>query len=148
MGSWRRVLVVAAMVGGGLGAPAALEVVAASPAGAATAMTFPLSPCPGTGATGNGSVTISQTAKSLTIIERVSNDLPDAGAFVFAADASTQSVFGSFPLNSKGSALFEVHQTTTIPTGVNKGDSIVLAIPTSDTTFVIVMASDPANCAL
>jgi len=95
------------------------------------------------------SVTISQTAKSLTIVEHVRNDLPNAGVFVFLADATTQppNVFGSFPLNSKGSALFEVHQTTTIPTGVNSGDSIVLALPTGDTTPpVILMASDPANC--
>ena len=78
-----------------LGSPA----FAASPAGASPAMTFHLSACPGSGATGNGS------------------------------------------------ALFEVHQTTTIPTGVNSGDSIVLALPTGDTTPpVILMASDPANC--
>jgi len=128
-----------------LGSPA----FAASPAGASPAMTFHLSACPGSGATGNGSVTISQTAKSLTIVEHVRNDLPNAGVFVFLADATTQppNVFGSFPLNSKGSALFEVHQTTTIPTGVNSGDSIVLALPTGDTTPpVILMASDPANC--
>jgi hypothetical protein len=110
-------------------------------------MTFHLSPCPGSGATGNGSVTISQTARSVTIIDRVSNDLPNAGDFVAAADATTQNVFGAFPLNNKGSALFEVHQTTTLPTGVNRGDSIVFLAVEGDTfIFPPLMASDPANC--
>jgi hypothetical protein len=108
-------------------------------------MTFHLSPCPSSGATGSGKVTISQTAKSLTIVNRISNDLPDAGEFVVVADATQQNVFGGFGLNSKGSALFEVHQTTTLPTGVNPGDSIVLAVVEGD-NLVVVMASDTANC--
>jgi hypothetical protein len=123
--------------------------VAASPAGASTAMTFHLSPCPGSGAAGSGKVTISQTAKSLTIVNRISNDLPDAGEFVVVADATqNNNVFGGFPLNSKGSALFEVHQTTTIPTGVNPGDSIVLAVVEGDNlvNLFVLMASDTANC--
>lgn len=144
---WRRIFAGAAMVGAGLGAPAALDVVAASPAGATAAMTFPLSPCPSSGAAGNGNVTISQTAESLTVTERVSNDRPNAGDFVAVADATQQFVFGSFPLNSKGSALFEVHQTTTIPTGVNAGDSIVLLAVQGDSfVFPPLMASDSANC--
>ena len=146
----RRILVAAAILGAGLGAPAALEVVAASPAGAATALTFQMSPCPGSGATGKGSVSISQTGKSLTIVERVSNDLPNAGQFIAVADAiQPPFVFGSFPLNSRGSALFEVHQTTTIPTGVSAGDSIVfLAIEGENFVFPPLMASDSANCGL
>lgn len=112
-----------------------------------TAMTFKLAPCPGSGSTGSASVTISQTAKSLTIVDRVSRDLPDAGAFVVLADGGN--IFGGFPLDSSGSALFEVHQTTTLPTGVSPGDSIVLqtvtGTPNGD-TFRTVMASDPANC--
>jgi hypothetical protein len=143
---WRRIFLAAAMAGSGLGAQAALAVVAAGPAGASTALTFVLSPCPGSGATGHGGVTISQTGKSLTIVNRVHNDLPDANEFVLVADATQQNVFGAFPLNSKGSALFEVHQTTTIPTGVNRVDSIVFGVPTGPDSFDIIMASDPANC--
>jgi hypothetical protein len=108
-------------------------------------MTFRLSPCPSSGAAGNGNLTISQTANSLTRIDRISNDRPDPGVFVVVADATQQNVFGAFGLNSKGSALFEVHQTTTLPTGVNPGDTIVLAAVEGD-NFVVLMASDPANC--
>lgn len=146
MGGWRRILVAAAMVSGGLGVPAAWEVVAASPAGASSAMTFRLSACPGSGATGNGSVTISQTAKSLTIIDRISGDLSDAGNFITVADRTTGQPFGSFPVSSKGSALFEVHQTTTIPTGVSSGDSIVFFTVDQMDNISIRMASDSANC--
>jgi hypothetical protein len=148
MGRWGRILVAAAMVAGGLGVPAALEVVAASPAGASSAMTFQLSPCPGSGATGKGSVTISQTGKSLTITDRISNDLPNAGDFVLVADATTGNPFGSLFVNSKGSAFFEAHQTTTTPTGVNSGDSIVFVTVDEEGNPVLppLMASDSANC--
>ena len=148
MSRWRRILVAAAMVAGGLGAPAVLQVAAASPAGASPAMTFHLSPCPGSGATGNGSVSISQTGKSLTIVDRISNDLPNAGDFVLVVDATTGNPFGSLFVNSKGSALFEVHQTTTIPTGVNSGDSIVFVTLDEAGNPVLppLMASDSGNC--
>jgi hypothetical protein len=110
-------------------------------------MTFHLSPCPGSGATGHGLVTISQTAKSLTIIDRISNDLPDAGDFVAVADATQQFQFGLLIVGSKGSGSFEVHQTTTIPTGVNPGDSIVfLAVNGDNLVFPPLMASDSNNC--
>jgi hypothetical protein len=109
-------------------------------------MTFRLSACPGSGATGKGSVTINQTAKSLTIIDRISGDLSDAGNFITVADRTTGQPFGSFPVSSKGSALFEVHQTTTIPTGVSSGDSIVFFTVDQMDNISIRMASDSANC--
>lgn len=141
-----RFLAAAAVVTGGLGAQAAANVVAATQAGATPAITFSLSPCPGSGATGSGSVTISQTAKSLTIVDRVTKDLPDAGDFMVLVDVSqADNVFGGFPLDNSGSALFEVHTTTTLPTGVLPGDSIVLAAVQGD-NFVPRMASDPDNC--
>jgi hypothetical protein len=132
----------------GLGLVAALVLALPARAGASTAMTFHLSPCPGSGATGNGSVTISQTGKSLTIIDRISNDLPDAGQFILVADATQGFAFGNLFVNSKGSALFEVHQTTTIPTGVNSGDSIVFLRVDEEGNPILPprMASDSGNC--
>ena len=141
VGRWRRILVAVAIA---VGAPAALAVVAASPAGATTATTFQLSPCPSSSATGNGSVAISQTTRSLTVVDRINNDLPDANDFVGLFDVTGGiNQFALFQLSSKGTALFEVHQTTTLPTGVNRGDSIVAFDFTDD---VVIMASDSANC--
>jgi hypothetical protein len=146
MRNLRRILAAAAMVGGGLALPAALGV---SPAGASAGLSFQLSPCPGSGATGHGHVTISQTAKSLTIVDRITNDLPDAGQYVAIADATQQIQFGLVLVSSNGSASFEVHQTTTSPTGVNAGDSIVFLAVSGD-NFVLppLMASDSDNCLL
>jgi hypothetical protein len=113
-------------------------------AGAYAATTsFSLTPCPLSGATGSGGMTLTQQQNGDTATFRISSDLPDAGERVVFVDATTNEIVTELQLSNRGSVFAEVHESPGPNLNIQPGDSIVVRDAAEG---IVIMASDSSNC--